>query len=205
MAAAAGHVGPASSARFRYVAVVIAALLGLLIGRVSAAPPDRPERESRAAPTAKPTRQGAVVAALAYLDALRWDVLVDDERRRRAIERRATAEAAPQLDAELAAPAEALRAAVTRAPVVARTAVLGYRIERFAGERASVRVWGMALFGSGAYAPTTQWSTSELQLVWSAPRWLVTGIRSRGGPSPDSTIRTLARTTRALRELRHAP
>src|SRR4051794_18137365 len=88
----------------------------------------------------------AVAAALGYLDALRWDVLVDDARRRRVIERLATPEAAPRLDAALAAPAEALRAVVTDPPVVARTSPLGYRVDRIADGRAVVSIWGFALF-----------------------------------------------------------
>src|SRR4051794_29253317 len=78
----------------------------------------------------------AVAAALTYLDALRWDVFVDDARRARVIERLATPEAAPRLNAALAAPAEALRAAVTDPPVVARTSPLGYRVDRIGGGRA---------------------------------------------------------------------
>jgi hypothetical protein len=184
-------------------ALLAAALAGTLVGRasVSAADGSHPSLSSRAAPT----RQAAVMAAIGYLRALRWDVLVDDARRRKAIEERATAEAAPRLDAELAAPAEALRGAVTRPPVVARSAVLGYRVERQENERASVRIWGMALFGSGAYSPTTQWSTSDIGLVWADGRWLVDDVRSVGGPSPASRVRTLARASHNLREVRCAP
>jgi hypothetical protein len=184
-------------------ALAAAAIAGTLIGRatVSAADGVHPPRTSRAAPT----RQAAALAAIGYLRALRWDVLVEDARRRRAIEERATAQGAPQLDAELAAPAEALRGAVSRPPIVARSAVLGYRVDRQDNERASVRVWGMALFGSGSYSPTTQWSTSDIALVWADGRWLVEDVRSVGGPSPGSGVRTLARASRNLREVRCAP
>jgi hypothetical protein len=186
------------------VAVLLAALLGILVGRASVSAADRPERASTASSVA-PTREGAARAAIGYLDALRWDVLVDDARRRRAIAARATPDAVAQLDAELAAPAEALRGAVTRPPIVARTAVLGYRVKLLHRGRAAVRVWGMALFGTGAYAPATQWSTSDLSLVWSGQRWLVDGAQSRGGPSPESSLATLARSDRTLREVRNVP
>ncbi len=185
------------------VALVLVAVVGVAIGRASAASQEvaQPTRPS----VAEPTRASAVSAATSYLSALRWDVLVDAGRRRRTIGRLATPEAAPALDAELAAPAEALRAAVTRGPVVARSSVLGYRIDDFAADRAVVSIWGMALFATGVYQPTTQWSTSRIELVWSADRWLVAGVRSRGGPSPDSRLALLVRVQRTFRELRHAP
>jgi hypothetical protein len=94
---------------------------------------------------------------------------------------------------------------VTRPPIVARSAVLGYRVNQQDDERASVRIWGMALFGSGAYSPTTQWSTSDIELVWSQGRWLVDGVRSDGGPSPASGVRALARASRNLEEVRCGP
>ena len=161
--------------------------------------PARPER----APNA--TADGAVKAAIDYLRALRWDVLVDDPRRRRAIERRATPEAAAGLDAQLAGPARALRAAVTARPVVARTAVLGYRVERFSARAAVVSIWGMALFATRTYRATTQWSTSRISLVRRNERWLVSAVRSRGGPAPDFPLQALARADARYRKLRHEP
>lgn len=201
---------PRQRARRRFgslaaVAILVSVLVGLVIGRAGVEPPQRPGEDARRIQAPAPTARGAVSAAIAYLDALTWDVLIDDARRRRAIRARATTAAATELDAELAAPAEALRGAVTRPPVVARSAFLGYRIARFDEHRASVRVWGVALFGTGAYEPTTQWSTSDIGLVWSRDRWLVDGIRSRGGPSPDSPVSALARRARDFREVRHVP
>jgi hypothetical protein len=197
---------PAGTRRFPVViaAVVVAAVIGILIGRTSVSSADRPLRVSQS-PSEAPSRRSAAVAAIEYLEALRWDVLVDDARRRRAIETRATPEAAPQLEAELLAPAEALRSAINRPPIVARTAVLGYRVRRLDESRASVRIWGMALFGTGSYEPTTQWSTSDVALVWSGARWLVGGVESRGGPTPSTPVRALAHATRDLREVRHVP
>lgn len=185
-------------------AMLAAALLGIFVGRASVSAADNEEHASKAA-TVAPTGGGAVRAAIGYLDALRWDVLVDTARRRRAIAARATPDAAAQLDAALAAPAEALRGTVSRAPVVARTAVLGYRLQLLPGGRAAVRIWGMSLFGTGSYEPSTQWSTSDLKLVWAGDQWLVDGVRSRGGPSPDSPLATLARSDRALQGVRNVP
>lgn len=146
----------------------------------------------------------AVAAALGYLDALRWDVLVDDERRRHVIDRLATPEAAPSLDAALAAPAEALRA-VADPPVVARTSPLGYRVERITNRSATVSIWGLALFATASHRASTQWSTSRLRLQLVDERWLVSDVRSFGGPAPDFPLRALAGADRRYRELRHVP
>jgi hypothetical protein len=196
----------ARTLRYRVIAALLLAVAAFVVGRASVSPAERHrETDMRRTARAAPTERGAVRAAIGYLNALRWDVLVEDARRRRVIEARATPDAARQLDAELAAPAEALRGAVTRGPIVARSAVLGYRVARYEHQRASVRIWGMALFGTGVYEPTTQWSTSDIRLLWSTGRWLVDSVRSRGGPSPESPVSVLARRVRHLREVRHVP
>lgn len=187
----------------RIAVLLTVAILGALFGRAIAAPQSNTQGDAVAEPRA--TRAGAVAAATQYLGALRWNVLVDDQRRLRVIERHATPEAVSQLDAELAVLAEGLRAAVTDPPVVARSTVLGYRVGSFSERRAVVTVWGMALFGTGAYEPATQWSTSTLELTWSGGRWLVAAVTSRGGPSPGSRVGTLASAARRFREVRHVP
>lgn len=182
---------------------VALAVLGILIGRASASPhaADRVAKNAQA----QPSERGDVAAATRYLADLTWDVLIDDQRRRRVIERHAVPDAVAGLDAQLATVAEGLRAAVTEPPVVARSTVLGYRVEDFSPERATVSIWGMALFGTGAYEATTQWSTSRIELAWSGDRWRIASVRSRGGPSPDSKLKTLAAAVRRFREMRHVP
>jgi hypothetical protein len=184
-------------------AIITVAIVGVLIGRASISPAE-PARTSTA-PRPLPTSRGAVIAAIEYLDALRWDVVVDDTERRRAIRERSTPKATEELDRALAAPAAALREATAAPPVVARTAVLGYRLFRSHDRRASVRVWGVAVFGTAAYPPATQWSTSDVELVWSDGRWLIDGLENRGGPSPSFGIRGLARRTQGLEEVRCVP
>ena len=70
---------------------------------------------------------------------------------------------------------------------------------------ASIAVWGFALFGSSAYRPTTQWSTSRVRLEWRGARWLITGVRSQGGPAPDFPLRELVRADRRYREPAYVP
>ena len=183
------------------LAVAAAAILGMVVAGGS----NPPAETSQPRATTGPSPRTAVTAALTYLDALSWDVVIDDDRRLKTISSLAVESAATELDAELAAPAEALRAAVSEGPVVARRAVLGYRLAGFSHERASVSVWGMALFATGTHPPTSQWSTSRIELVWSADRWRVTDVVSEGGPSPDSRLSVLVAAARDFRELNDAP
>ncbi len=186
-------------------AVILIAAAGLAIGRQTAEPHAAPAAPVKGAVAPHPTKAGAVAAALDYLDALRWDVLVDDRRRRAAIAKRATSDTASEIDAELASAVEPLRGAVTVPPVVARPAVLGYRVDRYEGSKVSISVWGFVLFATGAYEPTTQWATSRIDLAWEAGRWLVESVTSHGGPSPESGVEELAAAAGRFREVRRAP
>ena len=182
-----------------------ACFVGLLIGGfggLAIAPHSEPPAPTPTAEVA--TERGAVEAAIAYLDALGWQVVTDDARRRDVIARRATPDAVESLDGELAGPAAAVRA-VAEAPVIARRAVLGYRVDAFKDSKATVSIWGMVLFATGIYDATTQWSTSRIELVWSSGRWLVSDVKSTGGPSPDTPLQDLATADRAFKELRHVP
>lgn len=96
----------------RLAAVVGIALVGVFVGRASISSADRQEPSTRTAMA--PTERGAVLAAMDYLAALRWDVLVDDAARRRVIAARATPDGIDDLDADLAAGADALREVASR-------------------------------------------------------------------------------------------
>jgi hypothetical protein len=195
--------GPRRRPRHAYwlLAVAAAGILGVLVGGGS----NRPAGAPRDPAETGPSPRTAVIAALSYLDALRWDVVIDDDRRLETISSHAAEDSAAELDAELAAPAETLRAAVSKGPVVARRAVLGYRLESFSRDRASVSVWGVALFATGVYPASSQWSTSQIDLVWSSNQWRVVDLASEGGPSPESRLSTLAAAARDFRELNDAP
>jgi hypothetical protein len=190
----------------RLLAVIATALVAVLAAVAAAGPGDRHAPDAAVAPAAsEPTPETAVAAAIGYLTALRWDVVVDPRARRRVIEQHATAASVAQLARQLEPAAEGLRAVTRRGLVVARTAILGYRIRSAEPTRVTVRIWGMVLFGTRTYRPTTQWSTSDIQLVLQDERWLVEDVTSRGGPSPDDSIRTLVTRTRGLEEVRHVP
>lgn len=191
----------------RVVTVVIALAMGFLAGLLVQQPaPSVPRGNSEPPPLPPtPTKQGAVDSAVAYVMSLRWDVLVDDRRRKATIARLATPDAAPELDAELGKHLEPIRAAVATPPVVARRAVLGTSVNRFDPPEASVSLWGLAVFATGSYGPVTQWSASELALEWRGGRWRVAGVSSEGGPSPESSLNRLARADAEFEEVNRVP
>ena len=153
----------------------------------------------------KPTTHRAVAAATAFLAALRWRVLIDDKRRLSELRRFAATGATRALENVVARGMEDVRRAVRSAPVVVRPVPIGYRVDRFEPPRATVSIWGMALFGSGAYEPVSQWATSTVELAWQHGAWKIAAMRNRGGPSPRWSIEELADGAASFDEYRHVP
>ncbi len=196
---------PSRGAWLAAVAVLAALVVGLLIGGREVARSGQ-HRAAGPLPSAlAPSKSAAVRTAVAYVMALRWDVLVDDQRRRAVVDKFAAADSADDLDADLAPNVQPVKAAASVAPVVARRALIGVRVDRFAPPAATVSLWGFALFATGAYGPATQWSTSRLDLNWEQGEWRVAAVTSRGGPSPESPLHALARADASFEEIRHAP
>ena len=198
------------------IAAALATLvLGAVIGRATAphpvAPlvaPSRRSDEARGHALARGSQRspaGAVATATGFLDALRWDVLVDDRRRSAVVARFATAGARAALEAAVARPVAGLRRAVAASPVVARPVFVGYRVARFTRRRARVSVWGIALFATGVYGPVSQWSTTTFDLARQDGSWKVAGLHSRPGPSPRWSLGELAREVAAFEEFGHVP
>ncbi|MGE3138915.1 MAG: hypothetical protein AB7O53_05565 [Thermoleophilia bacterium] len=81
-----------------------------------------------------------------------------------------------------------LGASADRGEVVLRMTPLGYRVEAFSAERASVAVWQVTLLATPERAPIAAWSTSRAELVWSGGRWRVErfGVDTPG-PVPSVT------------------
>lgn len=182
--------------------------LGAVIGRATgpreAASFPSPARGATAE-VSRRTRAGAVATATGFLGALRWHVLVDDERRRAVVAHFAATGARSTLDERVSRGVAALRRVVESIPVVARPVFVGYRVAKFSRRRATVSVWGMALFATGAYPPVSQWSTSTFDLAWQDGAWKVAAMRSRPGPSPRWSVTELAREVPAFEEYRHVP
>ena len=206
------HAGPPLGALVVVCAVAVFAI-GAIVGRATS--PDHLPGRRATVPASQPrtegshqsprTRIGAVAAATGFLDALRWTVLVDRERRLATVKRFAAVGASPSVEGQLTPGVRGVRDAVRTPPVVARPVFIGYRVRRFTPRRATVSVWGMALFGSGVYEPVTQWATSTLDLVWQDGAWKIAGMRGSPGPSPRWSIEELARDASSFDEYRHVP
>jgi hypothetical protein len=138
------------------------------------------------------TRPAAVAAAAAYAKVLSapW-FLTDQDRRGRAIARMAAPEAAARLRASQDATAGALGrspfgAGLARAGVASllRTSLLGYRVEAYQPQAATVAVWALVVFGNdGGLAPQALWATSTVRLRWAGD-WKLVEVGTVLGPTP---------------------
>lgn len=136
------------------------------------------------------TRDGAAAAATAYVGALDGPALLDAPRLRKTLIQIAAAEA---LDGLVRAYEEAAtrtreRLGVGTVPepvVILRAVPVGYRIDRFTPEAATVSLWRVGIVGSGATVePQQSWRTETVSLVWERDDWKVASFRSSPGPTP---------------------
>lgn len=186
-------------------AVVVALIVGLLVGRVSA--PDHhsttttvaPSPEGQAArrvgtvPIGYPhTRAGAVAATL-NAGAVLGDprVLLDPARRTRALSLLVTARYAKTFTGSGAAALEQARNAPlgrglrTGAQTISLTSPLAYRIVTYDGQSAKVVSWGVAVVGNDqGLAPSASWATTTTTLRWQDGDWKIDAASSQPGPTP---------------------
>lgn len=89
--------------------------------------------------------------------------------------------------------------------VVARAAVLGAEVVRFAPPRAQVGVWTVGLLGVAAAASPQpvqeRWSTEFVDVVWDGTAWKWAGLQHQEGPVPVGG----AQQPSASQELAHLP
>lgn len=136
------------------------------------------------------TRDGAVDAATAAMLAFDTTVVLDDARLREtvnAVAARAFREPLLQSYRQGAALLRDRLAidSVPRPVYFVRTAPVGYRIERYSADAATVAIWNVGVIGSGASVqPQQAWSTQHVTLRWENGAWKVTGFRSEPGPTP---------------------
>lgn len=186
---------------------VIAALallaIGIAIGsRVTSSPtpvvstpavsPDtataKPVRPQAASPIR--TRAGAVSAAARAITAFDGDVLLEPVRLRAVVSRIASRTSRVELIAAFSAASAQTRAqlaadTVPKPVIVLRSVPVGYRLESFSPEEATVSVWYVGVVGSGATVqPQQSWRTQVVDLVWEAGSWRVNSFASSAGPTP---------------------
>lgn len=186
-------------------AVVVALIVGLVVGRVSA--PDHnatttvvaPSPDGQAArrvgtiPVGYPhTRAGAVAATLNAGAALSDPrVLLDEARRTRVLDLIATDRYARTFTG---AGAEALKRAANEplgrglregAQTISLTSPLAYRVTAYDGATAKVVSWGVAVVGNDqGLAPGATWATTTTTLRWQEGDWKIDAASSTDGPTP---------------------
>ena len=193
-------------ARGVLLAAALAALTVLTIGIVIGgriAPQARPVATPSASPDGanldplrpraarqERTPAGAVRAAVRSITAFDGDVLLEPVRLRAVVSRIASRAARPQLIASFSEASAQTRLklgadSVPKPVIVLRSAPIGYRVERFMPNEATVSVWYVGIVGSGATVqPQQSWRTQLVELVWESGTWKVRAFASSRGPTP---------------------
>ena len=198
--------------RRRWIALGTTAILllviGVAIGRRTAEPepdargativtvstPDvdvhRPEdRTPISAPDSYPrTLEGSVAAATEYVAALGGPIILDPVAVRATLMEIASSQSRESLASayESAADQARERLGISGArAVVVRTTAVGYRVDGFHPDAATVSIWRVGIVGGGpATDPRQSWRTETLSLVWEDDTWKVDAVRSLPGPTP---------------------
>ncbi|MGH3038335.1 MAG: hypothetical protein ACRDLZ_02855 [Gaiellaceae bacterium] len=198
--------------RRRWLLLVFAALLllalGIAVGRQTAEPaepraqpaatvtvtaPDSegPQPESAQQPSGYArTPEGAVGAATAYIRELAGPAIVDPAAVRTTLTAIASDESRDALihAYELAAQQTRERLGIQTASdpdLVLRTAAVGYRVDGFHPDAATVSIWRLGIVGSGtSVEPSQSWRTETVSVVWEDGTWKLDAVRSSPGPTP---------------------
>jgi hypothetical protein len=162
------------------------------------------------------TSQGAAAAATAYVGALDGPALLDASRLRTTLAAIASVESRAALVRayEQAATQTRERLGVGTAPepvLILRAVPVGYRIDRFTRDAATVSLWRVGIVGSGASVePQQSWRTETVSMVWERGGWKVASFRSSAGPTPPlapsaaTPASVLFATVPEFEELKHA-
>jgi hypothetical protein len=205
--AAIGACGSSETATTETVTVTVS--------RTENGPRAVPSKTTRASGYAR-TSQGAAAAATAYVGALDGPALLDASRLRATLAAIASAESRGALVRayEQAATQTRERLGVGTAPepvLILRAVPVGYRIDRFTHNTATVSLWRVGIVGSGATVePQQSWRTETVSLVWERGGWKVASFRSSAGPTPPlapsaaTPASELFATVPEFEELKHA-
>jgi hypothetical protein len=69
--------------------------------------------------------------------------------------------------------------------LVLRTAAIGYRIDGFQRNAATVSLWRVGIVGGrSTVEPHQSWRTETVSLVWQDGTWKIDAVRSSPGPTP---------------------
>lgn len=177
------------------MAAVVVAIIAVTARR--GAPQEKPQAQA--------TKATAVAAAADALYALSVPAITSPSRFDQEVIRRAAPGAENRVQKTFGATEPAVLAAFKRQPRVLRGAPLGYRIDSFDGETASVAIWSVVIAASDGFGSESQWRTLTVDLRWTATGWKVTGGHGVAGPEPSTPLRKLAREASTFRSFAHVP
>jgi hypothetical protein len=149
-------------------------------------------------PTKTRTPAGAVGAAARSITAFNGDVLLEPARLRAVVARIASLASRPRLIAAFTQASAQTRAnlgadTVPQPVIVLRSVPVGYRVEQFSRDQATVAVWYVGIVGSGATVqPQQSWRTQVVYLSWEAGTWKVDSFESSPGPTPPLSTSDIA-------------
>ncbi len=136
------------------------------------------------------TQAAAVEAAVRSITAFDGDVLLDPVRAATVVTRIASLASRSRLIAAFTEASIQTRAKLgadtaPRPVIVLRSVPVGYRIDRFSPDEATVAVWYVGIVASGATVdPQQSWRTQIVALVWERGAWRVSSFESSSGPTP---------------------
>jgi hypothetical protein len=139
------------------------------------------------------TRAGAVAAAARSITAFAGNILLEPSRLRAVVEHIASTQSRAQLTQAFEEASAQTRAklgadTVPRPVIVLRAVPVGYRVEQYSPEEATVAVWYIGIVGSGATVqPQQSWRTQIVGLLWEDGAWKVSSYASTAGPTPALT------------------
>jgi hypothetical protein len=139
------------------------------------------------------TPEGAATAATDYLSALSGPALLDRAAVSRTLAAIVSAGSRDELIGAYQTAADRAREQLgvgdaSSPSVVLRAASVGYRVDGFQPNAATVSVWRVGIVGSSASIPPRQsWRTETVSLVWEDGTWKIDAVRSSPGPTPPLT------------------
>jgi hypothetical protein len=153
-----------------------------------------------------PTRAAAVAAAAYSITAFDGTVLLSPKRVEAVVTQIASAESRPTLLSAFEQASEQTReklgSGTAPSPVIVlRSIPVGYRVEHYSIQQATVAIWYLGIVGSGATVPPQQsWRTQVVSLVWENDAWKVGSFRSSDGPTPPLSTAEIPETPTQLFE-----
>ncbi|HWD45196.1 MAG TPA: hypothetical protein VHM23_16075 [Actinomycetota bacterium] len=146
------------------------------------------------------SRAGAVAAAATYTQVLSSSLILDDAKRRAAIDTLAAPKARARLQKTFDQAVASMRKgfgatgpAADNAQVLMRATPVGWRVDNYGDDAATVAIWVTSVGGSvgGANGPVPVregWGTTTVALGWARGDWKLVETTSTDGPVPIADV-----------------